>query len=113
MSFSDDHNGVIPDLVFATHERITQSLQPGRFWAAPEIVIEILSPGRTNTWRDRHIKRNLYAARGVAEYWIVDPETRSIELHRKGLPETTLYRSDDLTTTVRPGFSVSVDALFA
>ena len=109
----DDHNGVIPDLVFATHERMKQSLESGRFWAAPEIVIEILSPGSTNARRDRHIKRNLYIARGVDEYWIVDPETRSIELHRKGLPETTLYRSDQLTSAILPGFSVGVDSLFA
>src|SRR5580698_3693579 len=74
----DDYNGVIPDLVFATNERMRKTLVGGRFRAAPEILIEILSPGATNERRDRHIKRNLYAGRGVAEYWIVDPENRGV-----------------------------------
>jgi Uma2 family endonuclease len=69
----DDYNGVIPDLVFATHERIRKTLVDGRFRAAPEILIEILSPGASNERRDRHVKRSLYAARGAVEYWIVDP----------------------------------------
>src|ERR1700722_3131012 len=44
----DEYNGVIPDLVFATHERMSKALIGGRFRAAPEIVIEILSPGVSN-----------------------------------------------------------------
>jgi Uma2 family endonuclease len=48
---------------------------------APEIAIEILSPGSSNERRDRHVKLNLYSARAVTEYWIVDPESRSIEIH--------------------------------
>jgi Uma2 family endonuclease len=114
----DDYNGVIPDLVFATHERMRKALVGGRFRAAPEIVIEILSPGVSNERRDRHVKRNLYAARGASEYWIVDPENRGIEVHRRNeagelVFATTLLQSDDLTSGVLPGFSVRVDALFA
>ena len=70
----DDYNGVIPDLVFATHERMRKTVADGRFQAAPDIVIEIISPGSSNERRDRHLKRSLYAARGVSEYWIVDPK---------------------------------------
>jgi Uma2 family endonuclease len=114
----DDYNGVIPDLVFATHERMRNTLVGGRFRAAPEIVIEILSPGASNERRDRHVKRNLYAAQGASEYWIVDPENRSIEVHRRNeagelLFEKSLLQGDDLTSGVLPRFSVRVDALFA
>src|SRR5580698_4602923 len=55
----------------------------GRFRAAPEIVIEILSPGTSNIRRDRHVKLSLYNANGVEEYWIVDPENRSVEINRR------------------------------
>jgi Uma2 family endonuclease len=79
----DDYNGVIPDVIFVTHERIRKTLVRGRFHGAPEIVMEILSPGASNVRRDRQIKRSLYAARGAAEYWIVDPENRSVEVHRR------------------------------
>src|ERR1700735_891197 len=79
----DDYNGVIPDLIFVTNERLRKTLSGGRFHAAPEIVIEILSPGSSNERRDRHVKRTLYATRGVAEYWLVDPENHAVELHCK------------------------------
>jgi Uncharacterized protein conserved in cyanobacteria len=50
--------------------------------AAPEIVIEILSPGRENVSRDRVAKRQLYAKHSVSEYWIVDSENRAVEVYR-------------------------------
>jgi Uma2 family endonuclease len=113
----DDYNGVIPDLVFATHERMRKALVGGRFRAAPEIVIEILSPGASNERRESHVKCSLYAARGASEYWIVDPENRNIEVHRRNeagelVFEKSLLQNDDLTSAVLPGFSVRVDALF-
>jgi Uma2 family endonuclease len=114
----DEYTGVIPDLVFATHEKLRESLMGGRFHAAPEVVIEILSPGASNERRDRHVKRNLYAARGAGEYWIVDPENRTVEVHRRNAAgemasERSLRDSDELTCGFLPGFSVRVDTLFA
>jgi len=44
---------------------------------APELVVEILSPGTAG--RDRGAKREIYQAAGVAEYWIVDIDSRLIE----------------------------------
>jgi Uma2 family endonuclease len=113
----DDYNGVIPDLVFATTERMRKSLIGGRFHAAPEIAIEILSPGTANERRDRHVKRSLYAARGVDEYWIVDPENRSVEIHLRDeagefVLDRSLREADDLTCALLPAFSVRVASLF-
>jgi Uma2 family endonuclease len=113
----DDYNGVIPDLVFATHERMRKALVGGRFQAAPDIAIGILSPGASNERRDRHVKLSLYAARGVGEYWIVDPENRSVEIHRRDAAgdlvfEKSVRQSDEPTCATLPGFSVRVDALF-
>jgi Uma2 family endonuclease len=108
----DEYDGVIPDLVFATDARIRQTLAGGRFRAAPEIVIEIVSPGHSNERRDRHVKRNLYAARGVDEYWIVDPENRSVEIHSRDRGFENLRGKDELTSPVLPGFSVPVSAFF-
>jgi len=66
------YSGVIPDLVFYRHARGREIIANDRLNAAPEIVIEILSPGRENISRDRVAKRQLYAKHGVKEYWIVD-----------------------------------------
>lgn len=79
----DDFNGVIPDLLFVSTERLNRIRSGDRLKAAPEIVIEILSPGSSNMDRDRVVKRRLYSIRGVSEYWIVDPETHTIEVSRK------------------------------
>jgi Uma2 family endonuclease len=108
---------VIPDLVFATHGRMSKTLIGGRFHAAPEIVIEILSPGASNQRRDRQIKRNLYAARGVGEYWVVDPENRSVEVYRRDAAGELVFdrnipQDDNLTTEILPEFAVRVDSLF-
>jgi Uma2 family endonuclease len=113
----DDYNGVIPDLVFATHERMRKALIGGRFRAAPEIVIEVLSPGVSNERRDRHVKRSLDAAHGAGEYWIVDPENRSVEVHRRNeagdlVFDKSLRQGDELTCGLLPGFGIRVDALF-
>jgi Uma2 family endonuclease len=113
----DDYNGVIPDLVFATKERMRKTLVGGRYHAAPEIVVEILSPGASNERRDRHVKRSLYAARGVGEYWIVDPENRSVDFHCRNEAGDLVFgksirRGDELTSGFLPGFKVQVDTLF-
>ena len=113
----DDYDGVIPDLVFATRESMTRTLAAGRFRAAPEIVIEILSPGTSNIRRDRHVKLSLYNANGVEECWIVDPENRSVEINRRNeagdlVLERNLNDRDELTSVVLPGFNLRVDTFF-
>lgn len=40
---------------------------------APLLVVEVVSPGKINEDRDYRYKRSEYAARGIPEYWIVDP----------------------------------------
>src|SRR5438034_6333768 len=72
-----EYSGVIPDIVFFTHGRGEEIISGERLVAAPDIVIEILSPGRENVSRDRVAKRQLYAKHGVNEYWIVDSENRA------------------------------------
>ena len=68
--FSQD-DAAIPDLVFATHETIEKSVIKsgekfeGKFNAAPELIIEILSYGKKDIERDRVHKRELYGRYGV------------------------------------------------
>lgn len=67
---------VQPDVVFVRHEGATVS--SNGILGAPDLVIEVVSPA--HPMRDRIVKRALYARSGVPEYWIVDPDERSIEV---------------------------------
>ena len=113
----DNHNGVIPDLVYVSNAKLKELLAGGRLTGPPEIAIEILSPGSSNEKRDRHIKLNLYAAYGVEEYWIVDPENRGVEIYRRSATGAldvcvNLRVGDQVASPLLPGFDVNVDELF-
>src|ERR1051325_381970 len=77
-----DFNGVIPDLAFISYERRDEIALGDRITGAPDLVIEIVSPGAENERRDRIAKRQLYGKYGVKEYWVVDPYQRTIEVYR-------------------------------
>ncbi|MGB3615143.1 MAG: Uma2 family endonuclease [Elainellaceae cyanobacterium] len=82
----------------------------------PALVIEIVSPGQKNRDRDYRYKRTEYAARGVAEYWIVDPEAKQITRCRweNGLYEDTVHRGvEAIASDVAPSFGLAVEDVFA
>ena len=62
----------------------------------PQLVIEVVSPGKENQDRDYRYKRSQYQARGIAEYWIVDPMQARITVLSlvDGLYEETVYEGD-------------------
>ena len=71
----DDANVVEPDVLFVSATRlgiITEANVQG----APDLVVEVLSPSTGS--RDTGYKRELYARHGVGEYWIVDPDARTV-----------------------------------
>lgn len=111
-----DLTGVIPDLVFFRHERSEEIVSGERLTGAPDLVVEILSPGAENIRRDRIAKRQLYARHGVAEYWMVDPEKLALEVYRlqSGSLElvATLKDEDELNSPFLPGFGCATAAIF-
>lgn len=70
-----DDTVVQPDLLFISRAR-RSALDGPYIHGAPDLVVEILSP--TSRARDGVLKRRLYARFGVREYWLVDPEERTI-----------------------------------
>jgi Uma2 family endonuclease len=77
VEFPDTEEGVQPDIIFISRERMHVV---GEDWVrgAPDLVVEILSPSTAE--RDRTVKRKLYERQGVAQYWVVDPEAESVEV---------------------------------
>ena len=114
--FADDDD-VAPDVVWVSHERLAGTLdKAGHLTKAPELVVEVLSPGKTNERRDRVAKLALYSRRGVSEYWIVDWMQRLVEVYRRERGAlkhaATLYADDALESPMLPGFSCHVSKLF-
>jgi Uma2 family endonuclease len=114
--FAEDDD-VAPDVVWISTSRLAEALgKDGKLHSAPELVIEVLSPGATNLRRDRESKLNLYSRCGVEEYWIVSWTNRSVELHRRNNDElrelATLTAGDTLESPMLPGFKALVVELF-
>jgi Uma2 family endonuclease len=113
----DDYNDVVPDLVWISQERLATALQgDGMLHSAPELAIEILSPGPANERRDREVKLKLYSRRGVLEYWVVDWQERSIEIYQRERASLALnrklYVDDVLESPLLPGFSCLLSQIF-
>lgn len=62
-----------PDVLFLSNERM-HLVQNGKIKGAPDLIIEVLSPGTENF--DKKVKKVAYEKSGVKEYWIVDPKTK-------------------------------------
>lgn len=113
-----DADNVIPDVVWISHDRLTILLdEGGHLTGAPELVIEVLSPGAENQRRDREAKLRLYSVRGVQEYWIADWQLKQVEVYRRvdAKLEITavLLANDTLTSPLLPDFACPVAGLFA
>jgi Uma2 family endonuclease len=113
--FADDD--VAPDVVWISRERLAAALDhAGHIHTAPELVVEVLSPGNANAQWDRDVKLKLYSRRGVSEYCIVDWQQRKIEVYRRQdlalHLAATLYATDTLTSPLLPGFACPAVMLF-
>jgi len=107
---------VEPDLLYFSHERAAEVLTARHVRGAPELVVEIGSPGTRQ--RDETIKRRLYERSGVSEYWVVDPEIDRVRIYRRagdgfGKPvELSLETGDVLTTPLLPGLELPLARIF-
>lgn len=103
---------VQPDAFFLTNEEMEQIRGAKRVHGAPSLLVEILSPGSIK--HDAITKRNLYELNRVREYWIVDPEAKTIAqlvLRENRYELVELSQGDIIRSTVLEGFEMSVEAL--
>ena len=104
---------VQPDILFVSNER-ARIRTPDNIQGAPDLLVEILLPSSAKRdWRD---KFDLYAKRGVKEYWIIDPINPAIWITRleNGARETSgpYIEGDTASSSALAGFSVKVDDIF-
>ena len=104
---------VQPDIVFVARERL-HIVGRERIEGAPDLVVEILS--RSTAARDRGLKFDLYAASGVREYWLADPDERTLEVYvLRGQAYAPLgsYRPGEVAASeLLPDLKLNVKELF-
>ena len=105
---------VQPDLVFVSNARRNRIAAEG-IRGGPDLCVEVLSPHSRDM--DRRTKRKLYARHEVLEYWIVDPEPRTIELYRLvenvESPAHTSRITETLSSPLFPGLTLALEDVFS
>jgi Uma2 family endonuclease len=106
-----EHSVVQPDLVYLSPAR--RHLVQDRIEGAPDLVIEVLSPGSER--RDRGAKTRLYADGGVREYWIVDPVARTFDflVGADGRFRVALAEDDTYVSATVDGLAIDLVAFWA
>lgn len=109
----DEYTIVQPDILFVSRERVAEIVKE-RIEGAPDLVVEVLSPSTFH--KDLRRKMRVYSQFGVREYWIVDPEEETIELHQRVGEKLQLSRKfasgETFQTSLLPGFEMQVRSIF-
>jgi Uma2 family endonuclease len=112
--FPDDPNRVRrADVSFIRRERMSlaQATAEGHTPICPDLAAEVLSPNDLAYEVDEKVQQWLRA--GVRLVWVVNPQTRTVEVHRAHGSGTILREQDDLDgEDVLPGFRCQVKELF-
>ncbi len=111
--FLSDVNVYQPDVIFVSNARRSILTKRG-VEGAPDLVVEVLSPGTARY--DRGSKRKIYARTGVKELWIVDPETKSLqayELTKNAETPAATHGPDSIfKSSLLPGLRIRAQAVF-
>lgn len=108
------HDVVQPDLLYIANERLS-ILTEKNVEGAPDLVVEVLSPATRK--RDEGIKLEIYERFGIGEYWLVDPERKTVRIYRR--TGESLRREgelaaagDRLGTPLLPGLEIPLAEVF-
>ncbi|MGQ9631385.1 MAG: Uma2 family endonuclease [bacterium] len=107
-----DEDVVQPDILFISKDR-EDIIGKRNIKGVPDLVVEILSPATAE--RDRTLKKKLYAKYGVRECWLVDPESKSVEVFRlgeAGFDLVSRYEGDAIRSEILEGLEVPLKEIF-
>lgn len=98
-----------PDVSFIRLQRLSlaQATAEGHCPISPDLAVEVVSPNDTIYEIDEKVQEYLDA--GVPLVWVVNPEQRTVEIHRAGGTGTILRENDEISgEEVIPGFRCCV-----
>lgn len=104
-----------PDLVFMSKDNYYR--RDNRVWSGADLSMEVVSQSLTDRQRDYEEKLAEYAAAGIAEYWIVDYQLRTVIVYRlsgdKYVEHCRCVSEGQATSALLEGFAIDVAALWA
>ena len=106
-------NDYEPNVCFFGTEKAKNFTPEQLRFPAPDLVVEVLSDSTVKA--DRETKFQDYAAHGVREYWIVDPERETIEqysLQNERYELLLKSNSGEVKSVVLPDFQIPIRAVF-
>ncbi len=107
-------NDYEPDIVFFNKEKSRKFTDDQMLFPAPDFIVEIISPSTEKY--DRNEKFIDYAAHGVAEYWLIDPEQEVVEQYLNENNMFALFQKlhkGKLESKVITGFAVELKDIFS
>jgi Uma2 family endonuclease len=101
-----------PDVAFVAAARLAgRDLEHGFFEGAPDLAVEVLSPG--DRAAEVQAKAEEYLAAGARLVWVADPAARTVTVYRHASPPRVLRAGATLDgDDLLPGFALGIDGLF-
>jgi Uma2 family endonuclease len=100
----------IPDVAYISNSRFRQGPSPAWCPVAPDLAVEVLSPG--NAEPEMRLKVVSYLRAGTL-VWVVDPVRHIVEIYATDQPPRLATTADTLTGgDVLPGFSLAISEIF-
>jgi len=101
-----------PDVAFVAAARVPAAGCPAFFQGPPDLAVEILSP--SDRASEVLAKVQDWLKSGCQAVWLLDPQSRTVAVHRSGREVLVLGESEALSGgDLLPGFSVAVAEIFA
>ena len=112
VGFIWDENTIrAPDVAYLDAKRSKMIPSRGYMAQMPNLVVEVVSPN--DNWSEVKQKVRGWLEHGVSLVWVVDPETKTVEVHAAGKPVTELMNSQQIDGgAVLPGFKARVSSFF-
>jgi len=109
-----DDTVVQPDVLYVSAARADR-IGEQEITGVPDLVLEVVSPSTRH--RDVFDKKRLYEASGGREYWIVDPDSETVEVHVLVDDELSLHErhvdAGTATSSLLDDLDIDLDELFA
>lgn len=101
-----------PDIIFISNEN--KGIIKDRIRGVPDLVVEVLSP--STGYYDLVKKKIIYEQTGVKEYWIVDPEMKTVEVYENNNKEFQVFnkavKEGKVKSKLLNGFEIDLSSIF-